>query len=229
MAPERDPRHIVTHSHNISSWWREPWWRWLSLLVIDCARGAQAFIVCGCETQEEHLRNLILRRSDVRKVGRPKKFTGKEHPDETKKFLAVQLQVQVGMDNEAARREPCESGHRRRDLRPALASEHIRMEHSRQQSGPALLVACSHHWHSRGSRGCHDSAVFAARFRGQDGRVFAELRRYFRPGQRGSFLCVIQTHCEPPRNNFLTSLVHQPRREPLADCPLSKTLWCSWT
>ena len=45
------------------------------------------------------------------------------------------------------------------------------------------LTEGSHHWHSRGPHGCHDSTVFAAHFRGQDGRVFAESRRYFRPGQ----------------------------------------------
>ena len=39
MAQENDPRHIVTRSHNVSSWWRcvdgTP-------LVVFCARGVQS-------------------------------------------------------------------------------------------------------------------------------------------------------------------------------------------
>ena len=101
------------------------------------------------------------------------------HPTGDEEVLAVQFQAQVGMDNEAARREPCESDQRRRDLRPALASAHIRMEPSRQQGEPDLLIEGSHLWHSRRPHGCHDSTVFAAHFRGQAGRVFAESRRYF--------------------------------------------------
>ena len=45
-----------------------------------------------------------------------------------------------------------------------LASEHIRMEPSRQQGEPDLRIEGSHHWRSRGSHGCRGSAVFAAHF-----------------------------------------------------------------
>ena len=48
-AQENDSRHIVTPSHNVSSWWRDV--VYAGSVVIRCARGAQSviarFVACG--------------------------------------------------------------------------------------------------------------------------------------------------------------------------------------
>ena len=153
-------------------------------------------------------------------------FTLHRHSYETKKFWQSNFRHKLAWTTK--QHEPCESDQHRRDWRPALASgthkdgakSVARRASSAHRRQPSLAI-------SRSPMDATTPLHLQLLFEGKTGRVFAESRRYFRPGQRGSFLCVIQTHCEPPEIICKPSLfigVHQPHREPLADGVLSGRL-----